>query len=120
VQQGPYPYVRHSYLNKLDRSTPELKFEATLKVQRSGQPDVSVKKTIVMPNLYALGAARGFVQPPVTTTGHLGFVASALEGDFSIKNLEATALSFSQRVLVAFGFAATILLARGYLHSKLL
>jgi hypothetical protein len=99
VQQGAFPYMRHSYVAKLDRSTPELSLEATLTVQRTGQTDVSVKKTIVIPNLYALGAARGFVQPPVTTSGHLEFAGSALEGEFSLRNLESTALTFDQRVV---------------------
>lgn len=99
VAQTTTPYVRHSYADRLDRRTPELKFEAGLRVARAGQADVSVKKTVIVPNIYAYGAARGFVQPLVSGNGQLAYDGATLSGAYALRNLEPTALTFNKRVI---------------------
>jgi hypothetical protein len=97
--QTTTPHVRHSYADRLDRRTPELKFEAELRIVRSGQPDASVKKTVIVPNIYAYGAARGFVQPLIKSNGQLAYDGATLIGEFSLRNLEPTPLTFTSRVV---------------------
>jgi len=97
--ETPYPHVTHSYTGSLDSTTPEIQLGATATVRRTGQADVSVKKTVVIPNIYALGASRGYVQPPVTAAGPLKIDGSGLVGSFSLRNIEPNPITFTQRVV---------------------
>jgi hypothetical protein len=91
------PWVSHSYAGSVNATTADLVFEATLTVKRTGQPDLVVPKSVVIRNMYALMAARGFVRPLVTTDSRLSYNDRALEGSFTLRNLETGAINFTKQ-----------------------
>lgn len=91
------PWISHSYAAAVSATNTELVFQATLTVKRSGQADVTVPKTVVIPNVYALMAARGFVRPLVTTDSRMTFNGRALEGAFTLRNVESGAITFTSQ-----------------------
>ena len=84
------PYVAHYYGDQLAADQLTTSFQATVTLQRTGQPDVTARTMVTLWNPYALNRMRGFVQPPISTDARLLPVAGGLRGTYTVRNLEPT------------------------------
>jgi len=93
------PYVMHSYADRLPRDEIYAVFQARLTVRRPFLPDLVTPKTVTVTNLYALHRLRGSIRPPVRDASELTEAGGAFGGQFTVKNLEAEAITFNRRRL---------------------
>jgi hypothetical protein len=91
------PFTTHAYAGSLNATSVNLEFEATLTIRRDGLPDVITKKTVSIPNMYVEMAKRGFVRPPVTSTPRLVRQGKGLQGEMTIRNVEAAAVQLTSK-----------------------
>lgn len=93
------PYAEHSYDAAVGTDEEYDVFDASLRVVRSGHPDIVVPKTVTLWNRYAVIKHKGLLQPRAEGAEHATLSGPTYTADIAIQNKEATALPFSQEVI---------------------
>jgi hypothetical protein len=93
------PYVQHSYRDRITATDEILSFATSLKLVQPGKPDITSPKTVALSNSYAVVRKRGFIRPLYTAPTEFRRDGGAFLADVSIKNVETTALTLTERRL---------------------
>lgn len=100
VAVTPYPYVSHSYIDRLDGSRPYQSFTVTVSNEPGlfGPAEVDRSYSVTLQNNYYHAKKRGIVQP-VTISSRLERRGTRLAGTYRLRNLERVPIIFESALI---------------------
>lgn len=100
VAVTPYPYISHSYLERLDGSVPYQSFTVTVSNEpgQFGPAEVDRSYSVTLQNNYYHAKKRGIVQP-ITISSRLERRGGHLVGTYRLRNLEGVPIIFQSATI---------------------